>query len=84
MRVPTARQFGFLLKLGSGAAGLSWPMGPTEQLLRHGWVTAEKFDGRYYQLVRITPDGLRALAAAVERYGLPALWDEDAGSKEAA
>jgi hypothetical protein len=69
-RVPTEKQYGMLLTLGSGSAGLSWRRRDTEQLLRRGWVTAELRD-RYYQWVRITPAGLYALAAAVERYGLP-------------
>ncbi|MBA3565227.1 MAG: hypothetical protein H0W31_00040 [Actinobacteria bacterium] len=41
-------------------------------MLRHGWVTAE-WKPPYYQWVRITADGLRALAFAVEKYGLPDL-----------
>lgn len=72
MRAPTEKQYGQLRALGSGSAGLSWGKRATEPLLRRGWVTAE-LSGRYYQWVRITPDGLRALAIAVERYGLPDL-----------
>jgi hypothetical protein len=72
MRVPTERQYERLLNLGSGAAGLSCNKRDTEPLLRHGWVTAE-WRPPFYQWVRITPDGLRALAEAVERYGLPDL-----------
>jgi hypothetical protein len=71
-RVPTERQYGTLLNLASGSAGLAWGKRTTQPLLRRGWVTAE-FDEPYYSWVRITPDGLRALAAAVERYGLPDL-----------
>ena len=73
--MPTAKQYRSLRILGSGAAGLSWRKRDTEPLIRWGWVTA-KLDGPYYQWVRITPDGLRALALAVEKYGLP-----DLGSK---
>lgn len=72
MRTPTEKQYGLLRILGSGSAGLSWKKRETEQLLRRGWVTA-KPDAPYYQWVRITPEGLRALANAVERYGLPDL-----------
>jgi hypothetical protein len=72
MRVPTENQYAKLRCLGSGAAGLSWGKRDTEQLLRHGWVTAE-WKPPYYQWVRITADGLHALARAVERYGLPPL-----------
>jgi hypothetical protein len=71
-RVPTAKQYRHLRILAAGAAGLSWTKRDTRPLLRHGWVTAEE-RGTYFQWVRITPDGLRALADAVERYGLPDL-----------
>jgi hypothetical protein len=71
-KVPTEKQYRLLRPLGDGSAGLSWGKRDTEQLLRRGWVTAE-WRKPYYQMVRITPDGLRALAAGVERYGLPDL-----------
>lgn len=71
-RVPTEKQYGILLMLGSGAAGLSFKKRETEALLRRGWVTAD-WRPPYYQFVRITPDGLRALTIAVERFGLPDL-----------
>ncbi len=70
MRTPTRNQHAKLTVLASGAAGLSWKPRDVDPLLRWGWVTAER-DDRYYQWVRITPDGLRALALAVERFGLP-------------
>jgi hypothetical protein len=72
MKAPTERQYDSLLTLGSGSAGLSWRKRETEQLLRRGWATAE-LTPPYYQWVRITAEGLRALAVAVERYGLPDL-----------
>ena len=72
MSVPTAKQYDQLRILGGGSAGLSWNRRTVEPLLRRGWVTAELHDGLYHW-VRITPDGLHALAAAVERYGLPDL-----------
>lgn len=70
--VPTERQYHLLISLASGAAGLSWKRRMTKPLLRWGWVTAED-DGRYFQWVQITPAGLRALAEAVEKFGLPEL-----------
>ena len=70
--VPTEKQYGTLMNLADGSAGLSWGRRSTDQLLRRGWVTAE-FKKPYYQWVRITPDGLRAVARGVERYGLPNL-----------
>ncbi len=72
MRGITLLQYQRLLPLGSASAGLSWTRRNAEPFLRHGWVTAE-WRPPYYQWVRITPDGLRALADGVERYGLPEL-----------
>jgi hypothetical protein len=69
-RIPTEKQYRRLLMLGSGAAWMSASKRDCQPLLRRGWVTAD-FDGRLYQWVRITPSGLRALADAVEAYGLP-------------
>lgn len=69
-RIPTEKQYGIMLSLGRGDAGLSRLKRDTRPLLRRGWVTAE-FREPYYQFVRLTPDGFRALADAVERYGLP-------------
>ena len=69
-RVPTDKQYTLLLKLGSGAALVAGRPRDVEPLIRRNWVYAT-LHGGYYELVRITPDGLRALAAAVERYGLP-------------
>lgn len=71
-RTPTENQYRTLRNLAGGSAGLSWGKRHTEQFLRRGWVTA-KWDAPYYQWVRITPDGIRALAQAVEKYGLPDL-----------
>lgn len=79
MRAPTVKQHGALRALASGGAGLSWGKRVTDPLIRRGWVTAE-WEPPYYQWVRITPDGLRALADAVERDGLPEIKRE----KEAA
>lgn len=67
-RVPTERQYGLLLLLGSGSVLLSGTKGKVGPLLRNGWVTTS---GNGYSCARITADGLRALAAAVEKYGLP-------------
>jgi hypothetical protein len=68
----TWKQYDRLRGLGTGAAGLSWRKRDTEPLLRRGWITAD-WQPPFYQWVRITPDGLRALAQGVERYGLPDL-----------
>lgn len=74
-RCPTEKQYRKLRILGSGAAWVVGTKGDVEPLLRHGWVTADPPTDarRYYAWIRITPDGLRALAEAVERYGLPEL-----------
>lgn len=72
MRTPTPKQYRSLRMLAGGGAGLSWTKRDTDSLLSHGWVTAT-WDKPYYQLVRITPAGLRALADAVRTHGLPDL-----------
>jgi hypothetical protein len=63
--------------LGRGDAIVVGKRRETEMYLRRGWVTADPPQGesdRYYGWVRITADGLRALALAVEKYGLPDLF----------
>lgn len=70
MRTPTQKQYEKLRVLSLGTAGLSWSKRETAPLLAHGWVTAD-WDGHFFQWVQITADGLRALARAVDRYGLP-------------
>lgn len=72
VRVPTEKQYELLRILASGSAGLSWRKRHAGPLLRRGWCSAELCNG-LYQWVRITPDGLRALASAVEKFGLPDL-----------
>lgn len=71
-RCPTEKQYRLLRNLGSGSAWLSARPRDCEPLLRRGWVTGER-RGRYYQFVRITPEGLCALALAVTKFGLPEL-----------
>jgi len=73
--IPGEKQYRLLRLLGNGCAlvvGYRREIGP---LLRHGWVTADD-KGDHYAWVRITPTGLRALADAVEKYGLPDLLPE--------
>ena len=70
---PTEKQYATLRILGSGNALICGTRRETEPLIRRGWVTFRTFDTHGYKWVRITPDGLRALAIAVERYGLPVL-----------
>lgn len=76
-RIPTEKQYDYLRALGSGSAIIVDGKRQTEMYLRRGWVTAEfsdDADRQYpYSWIRITPAGLRALAAAVEKYGLPEL-----------
>lgn len=71
-RTPTEKQYWTLITLGSGSAGMSRRKRDTDPLLRWGWVSAE-FDGSYYQMVRLTPEGFAALGRAVQKYGLPSL-----------
>ena len=67
------KQYATLRILGSGNAIICGTRRETEPLIRRGWVSFRTFDKHGYSFVRITPDGLRALALAVERYGLPEL-----------
>jgi hypothetical protein len=73
VRVPTEQQYRRLRLLGSGALLLVPSRREWEPLLRHGWVAGVMEDNgsRFLPPLRITPAGLVALAAAVERYGLP-------------
>lgn len=72
MRTPTEKQYRLLRCLGGGAALVIGRKGEVNPLARHGWVSGEWHeDEGHWSFVRITPDGLRALALAVERYGLP-------------
>ena len=66
-RVPTAKQYALLLKLGSGAALVAGRERDVEPLIRRGWAHAQAHNEGYYELVRITPDGLRALLVGRKR-----------------
>lgn len=78
MRKPTVKQGARLLVLGGGTVVLTPRRADWAPLLRHGWVElADGFghapSGGFLPPLRITPAGLRALAVAVERDGLPPL-----------
>ena len=72
-RVPTEKQYRYLRSLSVGSAIIIGAKRETEMYLRRGWVTAEhRGDKQYpYAWIRITPEGLRALADAFDVYGLP-------------
>jgi hypothetical protein len=73
-RAPTPKQAEKLRILGSGAIVLAPGRGEWGPLLRRGWVepvTADDADRRFLPPLRITPEGLRALADALERDGQP-------------
>lgn len=74
-RIPTEKQYRYLRTLGASSAIIIGQKRETEMYLRRGWVTAEYREEKQYPYawIRITPDGLRALALAVEKYGLPDL-----------
>ena len=76
---PTERQYRLLMALGSGGALVSASERAAGPLARRGWVSGERHEGEDYPWawVRITPDGLRALARAVGRYGLPEIEAEE-------
>lgn len=73
MTSPTEKQFRQLLVLADGAMALAPGRRDWSPLLRRGWVAPVKDDdgGRFLPPLRITAEGLRALAAGVERFGLP-------------
>lgn len=74
--VPTPNQVGKLRILGSGAMVIAPGRRDWSPLLRRGWVQAEKEDDGtrgFLPPLRITPEGLRALADALERDGHPEL-----------
>ena len=69
MRTPTEKQYGTLLTLGSGNMVISGGSRELRALVKRGWLTTDPPDSD--NGFRITVDGLRALALAVEKYGLP-------------
>lgn len=83
MRVPTIKQAARLRVLGSGLIVVTPRRSDWGPLLRHGWVERAhpglSPSGGFLPPLRITPDGHRALAAALERDGHPA-WPK--GPKE--
>jgi hypothetical protein len=75
-RKPTPKQSRLLLVLGSGRTVLAPRRGEWMPLLRREWVERDPWfsetpSGGYLPPLRITPDGLRALADALERDGRP-------------
>ena len=73
MRTPTERQYHLLRMLASGSACVVGRKRDWRPLGNHGWVSWRSEEPHGFVWVRITPDGLRALALAVEQYGLPEL-----------
>lgn len=83
MRVPTPKQMACLAALPLGTAVINPRRCDWRPLLNHGWVEplSEReaanhgyaYDGTNSNLtpLRITPDGLRALADAIEKHGQP-------------
>lgn len=76
MRAPTTRQADRLRVLGRGDIVLFPKRSDWVSLLRHGWVARLDGDtdtpkGGFLPPLRITADGYRALAAAVDRDGWP-------------
>ena len=75
MRIPTKRQYERLRVWGVCTwlpAGRKGDHGP---LIRNGWLEQdpEAQSDDPYTWLRITPDGLRAVAAAIEKHGRPDL-----------
>lgn len=72
-RVPTEKQFRKLMAIGIHYTVLVPGRRDWGPLLKHGWVEALEADdgGTYLPPLRISADGLRALADCVERYEHP-------------
>lgn len=82
-RVPTPKQMARLAALPVGTAVINPRRHDWRPLLNHGWVEAAFRDawanhslayepgGQYLPALRITSDGLRALADAVDKHGQP-------------
>ncbi|HSC20714.1 MAG TPA: hypothetical protein VLC07_03210 [Solirubrobacterales bacterium] len=72
-RVPTELQASALQMLADPrrllVSGITGEKRLWKALLKHGWVEPENPVTSPENGLRITPDGLRALAAALERYG---------------
>lgn len=75
MKAPTTKQADLLRILGSGSIVLTPKRSAWAPLLRRGWVARIGDDGSpkggWLPPLRITADGYRALAAAVDRDGWP-------------
>lgn len=80
MRTPTERQYHLLRMLASGSACVVGRKRDWRPLGNHGWVSWRDETDGHLAWVRITPDGLRALALAVEKHGLPELAPRRASS----
>lgn len=82
MTVPTKKQYELLRILGNGCIALAPGYREWQALVNRGWVRPAWTDDlgvttrgrlKFWPPLRITVDGLHALAAAVDRYG----WPED-------
>lgn len=84
MRVPTPKQMGLLAEISVGTGVMNPRRHDFRPLLNHGWVEpiwdgnapdnhGWNFDGTnpYLPPLRITADGLRALADALDKHGQP-------------
>lgn len=69
-RPPTEAQFESLLVFGGGAMLVSGADRRLKALIRRGWLAPDRPQDPFNGL-RITADGCRAIAAGIERYGLP-------------
>ena len=78
MTVPSENQYRMLRAMSGGAALVVGKKRDIDPMHRRGWVTGD-FDptakSYHWSFVRITADGLRALAAAVDARGLPDIFD---------
>lgn len=73
-RMPTDKQHAKLCALGVNYIVLAPRRGEWGPLLRRGWVEPIREDNpdkRYLPPLRLTPDGMRAIAAYIDKYGQP-------------
>lgn len=80
MRIPTPKQMALLAELPVGTAVMNPRRHDFRPLLNHGWVEevwtslgeyGAAYDSYAGNRLRISTDGLRALASAIDKYGQP-------------
>lgn len=73
MKTPTYKQYGKLCALGIHYTAIVPGRRDWTPMLNHGWVEITEADEgkRFLPPIRVTADGLRAIALGIEKYGHP-------------